>query len=233
MYQVPDKIKHNIFISNLATAIVSGLVTLGVLYVQFFVLQRVEVDASLSTIFSWLLWGIAIISFLFLFCPALIALIFKNQYRHIEKQMEKYQISTDAMASDYDNAEKMASVKIGAICTYFKQNGKLCIIPNANIVMVYKKINGHKQKRVARSYDGTVLHEKYVMGENYTYYVVLKQFKGRSYKVRCRGPLMADKIVHYYAENGDVILGNSPDCWRAYKKRCKELREQEAAANAK
>ena len=227
MYNLPDKIKRHFFIHNLVSAIFGFVITIAVLYVQFFVLEKLTVDPAVSIIFSFMLWVIAGFAFLFMFIPSVFSLIFKNYHKRIERKMKKYNITTECLERDYDSAEKVGGVRLGAVCTYAKQRGRLLVIPKSTVLMVYQKVYGHKQKKVGRTLDGVVLDEKSTINEHYTYTVILRDIDSRSYRIRCNGPRMANTIIQHYASSGSFIIGNSPASQKEYRRRRKAMKELE------
>ena len=120
MFEVPSKIRRQVFYGNLSSAIGGGILTVSLLGFRLFALDKISADPSIIAMFSYMVWAAIIFSFVAIFLPSLFFLIFKPSFRRIEKTMKEYKIDSDTLLFDYEHAERSGNIRLGKWATYIR-----------------------------------------------------------------------------------------------------------------
>lgn len=232
-YTIPYTIKRKILFDNLFSIIIGIGLIAGTVSLKFFVIEKYIDDTTIQNIFNVCMCGITFIGTIFLIVLPAVALISGTSEKKTEKFMRKNQITTEMLSEDFTKAKTFGKVKIGHFFTYFKANFEYNIIPNKDILWVYKRTKAYKQKRVNRSLNGDIKNERYLMSERYTYSVILRLYTGKKYTVSCSGKKSAEDIIKYYEYFSHILLGEDRENKRQYEKKRKEILEKIKENNMK
>ena len=216
-YIVPINIKKKIKFNYLTTILAGVIVCVGCFLFERFGLENI-VSSNDTTLFSYAFYVAILCSAIFLIAFPVILLLTRKDEREIEKVMSKFGITEKALSFDYDKAISVSKIKIGDRCSYYKSMYSLKVLPHEDVAWVYIRTTIKKNKKVARSLDGDVRHEKYTMSENYQYSVVLRTLSKRSVTVNCAKQKTAHDIIDHFSKMEHILIGEGKEQKREYSR---------------
>jgi hypothetical protein len=216
-FVVPLNIKKKILFNYFTTIFGGAILCIGCFIFEHFYLDKIIAYTDI-VLFSNAFRVAMLCSLLFLVILPAILLIVRKDERKIEKSMKNFNLTDNMLSFDYDKAVSVGKIKIGEKCSYFKSMYSFTVLPHKEVAWVYVSTTVKKNKKVARSLDGDVLHEKYTMSENYQYTVVMQTITRKIYRVNCGKQKTAHDIINYFSKMDHVLLGEGKEQKKEYNR---------------
>jgi hypothetical protein len=165
---------------------------------------------------------INILFFVLFLLPVLYFLIFKKYEKYINEAIKRFGFTDEDILYEYNNSEKFGKIRIGKNFTFLFKNNYCFVIPNNDVLWVYKHKKTNTTIKVNKKTGRKI--EK-IRGAEY-YSCIIKTIERRTIKVPFKKHLLIDEILKTYSKYPHILLGYNDSYNKIYLKRIKERKKK-------